>query len=517
VKSTISLPAGRMMMRFGVLQVCKKRLSHLLGFLFALAVSWYVWIWIVPPRPRALIVPFSDSDFVAFTADSRVLITREPQWHTPPGATRLWDVVSRPSRIQVWDTQDGALLRTLSGEWAEMDRVIPARDSRRLFCWAGGTPEKSPDLIKTCDLLCGEVIERAAMPAKYLNCVALELSPDDKWLGIAPTSGYVGHFKLWRIGSNNLIRFDGEGPRLTFSEPGGLLAASGQGAWDFTVAVWELDDPARLWKRHKWSADDGFVFPECRTAATYHSQNFRIAEAKLWDLATGQLLASFPAGEMTSHIRFLDFPADGRILTDYVDGTPSTAIWDVSGQPKLIAVLKEWKIAVSADRNWMLQSEERGVHLIDLRCGTHLSLTRSDDAPTSNQGAPGQFSPDSRMVLVTGIRHEMKLDPILRWINLLLPNIASEGWRPVARLWQVETGAELAAFSGCTKAVFSPDSKLLATFDEEGTVRLWDVPSVAPIWLILASGVALWLLGVGIAWCWKKLRLGVLGSEECLR
>src|SRR5260370_30425038 len=108
-----------------LLRYFKKHLGRLLSFLFLLAVSWYVWGWMVPPRPRAILTPFIDSEFVAFTFDGEMLITREPQWQLPPGAMNLRDMVSRPSRIQVWDTQIGTLLHTLSGEWAGMDSVMP--------------------------------------------------------------------------------------------------------------------------------------------------------------------------------------------------------------------------------------------------------------------------------------------------------------------------------------------------------------------------------------------------------
>jgi WD40 repeat protein len=479
---------------FPILSRCKRLFRRALPFLFLLAVTWYVWVWLVPAKPRTILVPFPDSDFVAFTTDSRILVTREPQWYAPPGATKLWDMARCPSRIQVWDTQDGALLRTFNGKWADSDDVIPTRDNKKLLGWAGGTPGKSSDWIQTCDLFSGEVIDQAMMAAKYGSYVDLAWSPDDKWLGISPRSGYVGYFKLWRVGSNSILLFDNAPPLLTFSENGEFLVASGQGAWEFRAEVWRLDNLKQPWKKHKWSANEGFVFPGCKTAATFHTKDFKIAQAKLWDLATGRLLATFPSREVISHVRDLNFPASGRILTNYVDWTASTAIWDISGPPKLVAVLGEWRIAISADRNWILQSEENGVHLLGLQSGKEFSLTRRADNPMSNQGAPGQFSPDSRMVIVTGIRNEMKPNPFVKWLGSFLPIKSTEGWAPVARLWAVETGHELAAFSGCTKAIFSPDSQTVAALQEDGSIHLWDVHPPLPVSSIIGSAVALSLL-----------------------
>src|SRR5260370_41803421 len=108
-----------------LLRYFKKHLGRLLSFLFLLAVSWYVWGWMVPPRPRAILTPFIDSEFVAFTFDVEMLITREPQWQLPPGEMNLRDMGSRPSRIQLWDTHIGILLITLSGESDGQEYEIP--------------------------------------------------------------------------------------------------------------------------------------------------------------------------------------------------------------------------------------------------------------------------------------------------------------------------------------------------------------------------------------------------------
>jgi WD40 repeat protein len=116
-------------------------------------------------------------------------------------------------------------------------------------------------------------------------------------------------------------------------------------------------------------------------------------------------------------------------------------------------------------------------------------------------------------------------NPFLSRIRDHLPNriaaqwqtIIAGQWQDVARLWDVKTGAEIGAFHGCAddedflnrspKVLFSPDSKTLAISQEDGTIRLWDVPPGSRIWQILGSASILWLAYVG-AMAGKKSRRG---------
>src|SRR5262249_46283616 len=153
-----------------------------------------------------------------------------------------------------------------------------------------------------------------------------------------------------------------------------------------------LDDLSQVWRKYKWTANGAFVFPDCKTAATYHDMDEKV-ETKLWDLSTGRLLATFPSDSLKGHIRFMDFPPNGKpILANVMPTRVSTAIWDVSGQPKLIAILTLGHIAVSEDRHWLLQSEARGVSLVNSRSRKEISLTRASDTPSiSSVSISGAF------------------------------------------------------------------------------------------------------------------------------
>ena len=507
---------GELTMRSWIqkLLFCKKYFIPVFSFLFLFTMSWLVWVWLIPPQPRAIITPLTDSKFIAFTPDSRFLITREPQWCSRaraksaqeepfpiPGS--IWDVCSCPSRIQVWDARNGTLVHTFGGEWADMEEVIPAPDSQHLIGWMNGDPGKSPDLILMSDLPSAENSKRVTTLAKERSFVRLTVSRDEKWLIVEPRSGVMYQCWLWRIGSDNLVRFDRTGPTITFSEDGEYVVTSGD---EFEVNAWRLDDLRRPWMEHRWSADGGVVFPGGRTAATYRVENFQIAAVKLWDLTSGQLLANFPAGDRREHIRFFNFPPGNRIFTHYVDGAASTAIWDVSGQPKLISILHGWQIVTSEDRTWMLQSEKTGVHLVNLRSGKELSLTHNTDTQPSSNDARGKFSPDSRMVAVTEIYRNVNVNSNLKqFYSFLWIKLPKESG-PVARLWAVETGAEIAQFDDSTEVLFSPDSKSLATLQQDGTMHLWDLPTRTVFWKAVSWAAALWLLLILGCLAWGRLR-----------
>ena len=464
--------------------ITRSRILGLLLFLMLLVLSAFFWVGIVPPQPRAIVEAFSNSDFVAFTPDSEILVTR-----------------------QAWNVRDGTLLQTLDEEWAKTDCVIPAPDSRRLIGWIGGRPEESPNVLMTCDVRSGKVINRLTHPCEFNIDHQLIISPDGQWLAIAPAPYHHGCFYLWRIGSDQLVYFDDSYSQVVFSADGERLAAThvGQapdGQDTFGVEVWRLADLRRLWK-HSWPANQGFVLATCKTVATVDSSGSDY-QVTLWDLASGAPLATLPLPEVGND------ELAGSGATQILRGSNEFhMLWDLSGPPKPLAYAR-YLDSISPDGQWLNHWDDLGMRLrlFGLRSGKSLSLSHDTDT-WSHDAVRGRFSPDSRLVIVTG-RGQRDVLPsgFWQWLRSFFVRAPAQDWLFMARLWDVETGKQVAAFEGCTRALFSPDGQTLATLHDDGSVRLWDPSFPPPIWRILGTAVGLWVLLFVIGKAWRRGRVG---------
>ena len=70
----------------------------------------------------------------------------------------------------------------------------------------------------------------------------------------------------------------------------------------------------------------------------------------------------------------------------------------------------------------------------------------------------------------------------------------------MVRVWDTVSRREVAAFTNCSEAWFSPDGQVLATLRDGKTIDLWKVPFRSPLWRIFAWTVLVWLMVVPVAW-----------------
>jgi WD40 repeat protein len=176
---------------------------------------------------------------------------------------------------------------------------------------------------------------------------------------------------------------------------------------------------------------------------------------KLWDVAAGKETATIRGSAL---VKSLMFSPSGKQLA--VGGGYVIRLCDVE-KAQEYASLEGVKAAYSPDGKTLAAVRPTTVALCDLTAGGKDRLVLEGEKgvlPSTPDGEMGgiAFSPDSKA-------------------------LATAGRDRTVRLWDTQTGKELAVFKGHTaaaiSAAFSPDGKLIASGGEDKTVRLWEMPA----------------------------------------
>ena len=280
--------------------------------------------------------------------------------------------------------------------------------------------------------------------------------------------------------------------------------------------LWGLSHAARLdsWRAHANTIRSLAVSPDdSLLASTSHD-----GDGKVWDLRSKRCVANFGTTDtlLFSTAGDLCFAAGNRWQIDVLNTRTWQKEWSINlDKPAVQDRLHTVRLAVSPTAPILAFSPDGSffggtgsVKLYDYRA-------RKEIGELQNSGDRIAFSADGR-ILVTGSANDQvhvwdvasqqrirSLGPIGGVSSLAVsPNgrllATTEFWRTDVRLWDLETGRELAPLAGheamVWQAVFSPDGLLLASSSSDQTIRLWDVRQRRLVKRLIAHASEVWAL-----------------------
>jgi WD40 repeat protein/predicted Ser/Thr protein kinase len=366
---------------------------------------------------------------------------------SPDGTRLVSGGEDRTARL--WDSATGALLATCRGHASKILGVAFSPDGARLVT------ASSDGTVRQWDAATGREVE-APYDRHSGEVAAAAYSPDGQWVASAGTDRTI---RVWRAtGRQDVAVLHGHTAAVTAVTfaPGGNRLASLSGprggigwAGDDTARVWDVDPAATLpvLRGHTRSIYPVAFSPDGRWIASGSWD----ATVRLWDAATGE-----PCATPLPHpgiVRTLAFGPDGRWLVTGNNADGRLRIWDVA----TVRVRKEvpgpgasvWFLAVSPDGARIAASSgemqlKGSLSVYDVMSGEQLFAT---------EGRVLAYSPDGRWLAIRA------------------------GDEKTVVLLDARTHEVAARLSGhraeVQGATFSPDSRLLASYGRDRTVRLW--------------------------------------------
>jgi RNA polymerase sigma factor (sigma-70 family) len=398
---------------------------------------------------------------MAFSADGQKLVTAVTE-------NDNWISI-----ITIWDVPTGKKLLRLKHE-TETHLVQLSPDGKTLACSVWGGKD-----IQLWSAQTGEKLRSLAISEEYISHMAF--SSDSKTL-VAGGSAQI--LQLWDVSSGkSLATAEGLGrsvEAVTFSPDSKRLAASSRNA----VLVWDIGTSKLSVSLEDATQICSLAYsPDGKVLAGGHSGSDR--PVLLWDPVTGKRLSSLRTPMPTTAASSLAFAPDSKTVAATRRNLYLVEVW----QPAKSKYLHRLKVSEAyqetpsitfvTDRK-LLSIHHGLVRTWDAVTGKQLQQRELIVPEFKAASLTAALSPDGRTFASKDL--DTSLTPRPSALPRRPPNVPLGRYVPprtVLRLWEVASGLQRLEFQGDVSAVqmlaLSPDGRLLATREpNELFVRLWD-------------------------------------------
>lgn len=471
-------------------------------------------LWLLTPiGPYATLKLDEGSGLIQFSPDGTMLVTS--------GKREVYGWCAGP--LRVWDVEQGQERFALALGWKEIYTVSFSPDSRSLAALDRGGD------FKLWNARTSEEIATLTPETKryWMN---FQFSPDGRFLVFQDNKAWPPkqHITFWNVETKHeQASLEGCFYTLVFAPEGDQFATFlGKDPHKMDEALlWKMDRVPVLVKQHRITASVGAFSPDLKVFVTADELPDKSGQIAMWDTMTGEKLWSMIFNERGTRPDSLSFIANGKVLA--AQSGWHTTLWDVSSQPKEIGsfsqspppgvpifqwssmfVISEPLAVSSPDGEWLAVPLYSGAKLINGAAPERGAVLNVDgDWPTSHWPMPSpSFSPDSKMIVVTGLRRAGQQSFLGDWLPEKYNPFRARPDEAVIRVWDTESHRQVAAFSGCNDAWFSPDGKVFATLrGDSKAIDLWRVPFRASLWHIFGWAVIAWLIVVAGGWAGVKM------------
>jgi WD40 repeat protein len=320
------------------------------------------------------------------------------------------------NKIVLWDAATGMEIRRTEGQGRNTRITALAFSPTDDAVLAAADFDKN---VRIWDAATGKSLHNIKAHEKEVHCIAFTRDG-----GTLISGGGDGRMRFWDVKSGRQLHEIKPGRptvnSVAFTSDGKLLAATGIGG---AISLWDAHTrkEIRRWETHEATASTLAFSPDGKTLAASAGPAIR-----LWDPANGQEVNPFSAHRGFVYvIRFAD---DAKSLFSYGDG--QAIQWDLASR-RNTGRLARGPLGPSGTERW---------YAMDL-------------------------APDGQTLAVASLD--------------LLATDRTKRFIPGIHLWNTTTGVKVDTLLGHTGRVrefrFSPNSKVLASTDLDGGIKLWDV------------------------------------------